>query len=319
MKNFSKLLVSLLLLTSSVTAFSQKNSLSNVDEYVQTLGSFDTLNMGTISAIVTRKFSTNLEKSRAIFCWIANNITFDLKAAKNNNNEKSTSDIILKTRKANSMGYATLFQDMCSVAKIRCLTVDGYVKNNIEEIIEKPDEFNHTWAVIQLGQSPDTWFYVDPTWGSGYTDEKMKTYTKKYNPNYFFSDKTIFNFQHFPDNISWQLGLGAKDLKNFTSMPMVKSEALAVGLSSFTPANGILKTKLNKPVQFSIKIADTVTVEIVSLTIGNEKKKKTKTVDYKIDNGKISFSYKFEEEDECPVTVLINNQPVICYYAEITE
>ena len=81
---------------------------------------------------------------------------------------------------------------MCSVVKIRCLTVDGYAKYNSEEMGEKPDAFNHTWAVVQLGQSPETWFYVDPTWGSGYTDDKMKTYTKAFNDDYFFARPSYF-------------------------------------------------------------------------------------------------------------------------------
>ena len=71
--------------------------------------------------------------------------------------------------------------------------------------------------------------------------------------------------------------------------------------------------------QFSIKIADTVNVQITALAIGNDKKKKTKTVDYTFNGGTLSFSYKFEEEDTYPVTVLINNKPVLTYNAEVNE
>ncbi|MGG9970195.1 transglutaminase domain-containing protein [Ferruginibacter sp. SUN002] len=319
MKNFTKLLSVLFFTIIALQVSAQKKDFSAVDNYVKSLGSLDTLNMGTISYVITKKFPDNLDKVRAIFDWIAYNINFDLKAAKANNNDKSGSDIILKTRKATAAGYAALFQDMCSVVKIRCLTVDGWVKNNVEQIGEKPDEFNHTWAVVQLGQSPETWFYVDPTWGSGYTDEKMTTYTKSFNDNYFFANKTIFNFQHFPDNMAWQLGNGSKNIKEFINTPLVKETAYNVGLSSYAPDNGYIKTKSSKAVQFSIKISDTVNVQIVSLVIGPEKKKKTKTVDYTFTEGKILFSYKFDEEDTYPVTVLINNKPVLAYFAEVVE
>ena len=145
-----------LFLLSGIISFGQSASddFKVVDDYVKSLGTLDTLNMGTISYIVTKKFSRPKDKVRAIFDWIANNISFDLKAGKNNDNEKINTDLILKSRKANAAGYAALFQDMCSVVKIRCLTVDGYAKYNTEQINEKPDEFNHTWAVVQLGQSP---------------------------------------------------------------------------------------------------------------------------------------------------------------------
>jgi transglutaminase/protease-like cytokinesis protein 3 len=126
-----------------------------VDEYVKSLGTLDTLNMGTISYIVTKKFSDNSDKVRAIFDWITYNISLDCKSVRNGGNDKMVSDDVLKTRKANSNGYAALFQDMCSVVKIRCLTVDGYIKTTIEDINNMPDQFGimlilHLAAVIQM-------------------------------------------------------------------------------------------------------------------------------------------------------------------------
>lgn len=290
-----------------------------IDDYVKSLGALDTLNAGTISYVITKKFPDPKDKVRAIFDWIAYNISFDLKAGKNNDNEKANTDLILKSRKTNAAGYAALFQDMCSVQKIRCLTVDGYAKYNTEQINEKPDEFNHTWAVVQLGVSPDTWYYVDPTMGSGYTDDKMSVYTKAYNADYFFADRFIFNYQHFADNSAWQLGPGPKNESSFFSLPLVKSAAYEYKVSKFSPNNGLIKAKLNSPVSFSIKINTTADIEIVSLVIGTEKKKKTKTVDYSIVGGSIVFNYRFDQEDSYPVTVLINNKPVLGYLVEVNE
>lgn len=316
MKTIIVLLFSII--TIQASAQSHKD-FSAVDSYVKTLGSLDTLNMGTISSRVTKKFPDNLDKVRAIFDWIAYNISYDFKAARNNNNDKSSSDEILKSRKATSVGYAALFQDMCSVVKIRCLTVDGYTRNDVEQIGEKPDEFNHTWAVVQLGQSPESWFYVDPAWGSGYTDDKLTSFTRAFNDRYFFANNTVYNYQCFPDNIHWQLGTGPKALKEFINLPLVKPAAHDFDLKSFVPATGFIKTKSSKAVQFSIKIADTVDVQIAALAIGNDRKKKTKTVDYTFHGGTLAFSYKFEEEDTYPVTVLINNKPILTYNAEVIE
>ncbi len=309
----------LFLFCSNLKAQVYNSEFKIVDEYVKSLGSLDTLNMGTISYIVTKKFDDNRDKVRAIFDWIAYNIIFDLKASKMNGNEKINSDEVLKKRKANASGYAGLFQDMCSVVKIRCLTVDGYAKNTTEQINEIPDEFNHTWAVVQLGQSPESWYYVDPTWGSGYTDEKLSQFTKSFNDAYFFADKTIFNFQHFPDNIAWQLGNGAKNKKDFFALPLVKNQAYEFKVNNFVPLSGLIKATTKKPVAFSFKINSNQKIEIVALQIGNDKNKKIKTVDYTYTAGTVSFNFKFEEEDSYPVTVLINNLPVLGYFAEINE
>jgi len=309
------------LLLSAVGSSAQSSSeyYRDIDDYVTSLGPLDTMNMGTISFIVTKKFPDPKDKVRAIFDWIAYNISFDLKAGRNNDNEKTNTELVLKNRKANAAGYAALFQDMCSVVKIRCLTVDGYAKYNTEQITEKPDEFNHTWAVVQLGQSPETWYYVDPTWGSGYTDDKMTKFTKAYNDDYFFADKNIFNFQHFPDNDAWRLGPGPKSLSSFFSLPLVKSAAYEFRLGKFSPAGGVIKAKLNSPVSFNIKVSTNNPIEIVSLVIGEEKKKKTKTVDYTISAGSIVFNYKFDVEDTYPVTVMVNNKPILGYIAEVNE
>jgi transglutaminase/protease-like cytokinesis protein 3 len=290
-----------------------------VDEYVKSLGSLDTLNMGTISYIVTKKFPENKDKVRAIFDWIAYNISFDCKSSRNNGNEKNDPDYVLKSRKATASGYAALFQDMCSVAKIRCLTVDGYAKYTVEQIDNKPDEFNHTWIVVQLGQSPETWHYVDPTWGSGYTDDKMTVYTKSYNDAYFFADKKTFDAQHFADNKAWQLSGGSKSIKDFLSLPVVKHAAYEYGISSFAPTSGMIKAKTKVPVQFSYRINNNAVIDIVALQLGSDKKVRNKTVDYVIKNNTITFSYKFEEEDSYPVTILINGKPVLGYIVEVTE
>ena len=318
MKYFCTGLLALFLFAFSFQVDAQ-NDYSIVDNYVKSLGSLDTLNMGTISYTVTKKFADPKEKVRAIFDWIAYNINYDLKAGKNNDNEKTSTELVLKTRKATAVGFAGLFQDMCSVVKIRCLTVDGYAKFTTEQIIEKPDGLNHTWAVVQLGQSPDSWYYVDPTWASGYADDKMTKFTKAFNADYFFADKSIFNYQHFPDNSAWLIGEGTRSSSTFFSLPLVKSAAYEYKLGKFLPANGFIKTKLSKPVAFIIKLNTTIPIEIVSLEMGENKKKKTKTVDFTFSDGNLSFSHKFDMEDTYPVTVLVNNKPVLGYLVEVSE
>lgn len=317
-KSIKKYCFSFLLLISGYS-FSQNPRFKQVDDYVKSLGKLDSLNVGSISHILTKKFSDNTDKVRAIFDWIAYNISFDTKLYRSGGNDKMLSEDVLKTRKANAYGYATLFQDMCSVSKIRCLTVDGYVKNTTEDIGEKPDGFNHTWAVVQLGTTQEEWFYVDPAWGSGYLDEKMAVFTPAYNDAYFFSNKPVFNLQHFPDNTAWLLGPGTRDLKGFLSAPVVKSAAYEFGITRMEPEDGHIKTKTSRPVVFNIRVKPGSKVEIVSLVMGSGKKKETKTMDYTIQNSAVIFRYKFAEEDTYPINVLINNKVVLSYVVEAIE
>ena len=68
-----------------------------------------------------------------------------------------------------------------------------------------------------------------------------------------------------------------------------------------------------------IKLNTINTIDIVSLEMGENKKKKTKTVDFTFSDGNLSFSHKFDMEDTYPVTVLVNNKPVLGYLIEVSE
>src|SRR5260221_13431464 len=89
----------------SINSFAQSSKeYKLVDDYVKKLGSLDSMNMGTISSILTKNFSDKANKARAIFDWIAYNISYDCKAGRNNDNSKINSDDILKSRKATAFG-----------------------------------------------------------------------------------------------------------------------------------------------------------------------------------------------------------------------
>lgn len=319
MKTRLAFLLCCLIWQSNQCLLAQNKEYEPIDAAVKSMGKLDSLNMGSISYLITKKFSEPEQKVRAIFDWIAYNIAFDCKAARSSDDSKILSDEILKTRKATAKGYAALFQDMCSVVKIRCLTVDGYVKKTTEDINNKPDELNHTWAVVQLGNSPDAWYYVDPTYGSGYTDDKMTVFTPAFNDAYFFTDRALFNAQHFPDNPAWLLGGGGKTVKDFFAGPVMRNQAYKYGVTQFLPTNGLVKTKLKKDTPFSFKYKSQVPIEIVALQIGNDKKKQVKTADFKDTGNTISFNFRFEVDDTYPVTILINNEPVLSYQVEVSE
>ena len=314
----TKKVMALLFCSMAIHGFAQTKGkdFKAVDEFVKKTGSLDSLTMGTISEIVTKPFADKTEKVRAIFDWIAYNISYDCKSGRTGNTQKNSTDEVLLYRKAVGIGYATLFQDMCSSANIRCLTVDGYVKKNKEEINDPKTDINHSWAVVQLGQSPEDWFYVDPTWGSGYTDADIKNFTKAYNDAYFFADKHLFNLQHYPDNEAWKLGEAPKNRKDFYALPLIKAAVYEFDLKKFSPANGNIKVKTGKPQSFSFNLDGKTAIDKVSLLIGDNKKQKMKEVQFSIANGAVSFVHTFEEGDY-PVTILLNGKELLTYQIEV--
>ncbi len=289
-----------------------------IDEYVKKLGKLDTLTMGTISSIVTRPYTDKEEKVRAIYSWIAHNIEYDVKMARSGNISKNSPTEVLQYRKAVGIGFASLFQDMCSSADIRCLTADGYLKYSAEQIGESDVEINHSWAVVQLGKSPEQWYYVDVALASGNTDAAMKTFTPAFSPAYFFPDRKTFNWQHFPDNEAWKLGEAPKTKKDFYALPVIKTGAYEFELTKFSPAMGKIKTKSVAEVTFSLSFSNTSDINKVELVYGEAKKQQTKEVTFKSSSGSVSFSNMFKE-GEYPVMIKINGKEVIGYWLTAEE
>ncbi|MFN8244617.1 MAG: transglutaminase domain-containing protein [Ferruginibacter sp.] len=317
MKQFNHpgfLLLACLFAGLQVTAQTKGRDFSEVDRYVASLGPLDSMSMGSISSTLTEKFPDKIDKAHAIYYWITHNINFDVKAARASYMDETYSPAkVLKSRKTVSTGFASLFQDMCSSADIRCLTVDGFVRLNTEQIGERAPEKNHSWDVVQLGQSPDTWYYVDPTLGSGYPDAEMKNFTKQYNEGYFFTDKELFNLQHFPDNMAWHLGGGTRNRKEFFEFPLLYGFAFQAGLKSFSPKAGAIKTALNKTISFSYKFPPDAPVARITVITGEKKKLKSKDVNFSYSGGALSFDYKIEQEGDYPLRILIDDKEFMEY------
>lgn len=297
----------------------QQKNYNPVDSRVQQAGAMADKNLAVIAATLTGSFTSKEEKARAIYYWIANYIALDPKGVKTNDQKNSDPVKVIELRKATSLGISLLFQEMCSQANIRCLSVDGYVKNFPEEINDIPDEINHSWNVVQLGLSPEEWYYVDAAKGSGYLDKKRSVFTKKFTSGYFFANKILFNLDHYPDNKAWQLEDGPGSLKEFYALPVIEAGAYDLGLQKPKPSAGLLKLKTNATVQFSIPYKGNK-IDSIELVTGKEKKlNKPIPVDFKISDNTILFSYIFKTEAEYPLLIRVDGKEILSYLLEVNE
>lgn len=312
----------LLILLNINNSFAQNNTnrYTAVDAYTTKLGFLESLNVARIADTLTRKLVDKEQKARAIFFWIAHNISLDARAIKSNDQRKSAPEDVVKQRKATPLGFAKLFQEMSSQANIRCLVVDGYAKNNTENINNPADEINHSWNVVQLGQSPDQWFFVDAAKASGFNDKKFSNFTPDFTPNYFFAEKALFNLDHYPDNSAWQLGGGSKSLKDFYALPVIARGAYAIGLKKPIPVTGFIKTKIKNKVLFSFTCNKDIVIQNVSLMIGEGKKmQKPEPMNFTASNGLVNFSYQFKTDDNFPVKIIVDGKEMLQYMVEVTE
>ena len=300
-------------------AHAQSTPYKAVDDFVVKLGALDSQNVAQITEALTLKLDDKEQKARAIFFWIANNIALDPKAIKINDERKSLPEDVVKFRKATSLGFSKLFQEMSSLANIRCLAVDGYVKNSIDDLNNPADEINHSWNVIQLGPSPDRWYFVDVARASGTLDKKMTLFVKDFTSAYFFANKTLFNLDHYPDNGAWQLGGGPKSLKDFYNLPVFYNAAYLYNVRKPTPATGFIKTKTKAKTNFSIPFG-AAGASTVELAIGDgRKQQKPEAMNFNLSAGAIVFNYQFKTADTYPVRVIVDGKTVLEYMVEVSE
>lgn len=277
-------------------------------------------NVATIAREITISFTDKKDKARAIYYWISNNVALDPKAIKSNDQRNNDPVKVIELRKATALGFSLLLQEMCSQADIRCLSVDGYSKFFPEEINDPSDEINHSWNVVQLGQSPEEWYYVDAAKGSGFLDKKQASFTKKFTSEYFFADRILFNLDHYPDNSAWQLGTGPKSLKDFYALPVIAAAAYELGLQKPQPPGGLIKTKTKGSVSFSFPFTGTKNISAIELIIGDEKKQpKPVPMNFSTSGGIISFTYQFKTEDEFPLKITADGRELLAYKMEVSE
>ncbi|RYG35395.1 MAG: hypothetical protein EOO01_31525 [Chitinophagaceae bacterium] len=312
----------LLLITCLLPAFqiSFAQDYSSVDKYAGEVGKLDSLNVAQISDTLTRKFADKEQKARAIFYWVANNIEPDLRASKSNDNKKILPEQVVLSRKTTPLGFATLVQEMMSRANIRCLTVDGFIKRNSGDIGNAPDEPNHAWNVVQLGQSADQWYYLDAFLASGSIDTRYTRFIKKFTGEYFFTDRAVFNLQHYPDNSAWLFGPGPKSVKEFFNQPVLYSSGAALGIEQIDPTTGTIKTKARNPVSFSFRINGKTEPQQVYMVTGDERKPDAPVpVRFTYSGGTLSFSHQFKRDDEYPARIVVDGNVVLEYLAIVQE
>lgn len=315
-----KIVFAVVLSAITLCSFAQQSKYKNVDEAVEKLGPLNNFNVAVIADTITEKFADNEQKARAIYYWIANNIQLDPKGTRQNDDKNILPEKVIALRKATPLGFSLLVQEMCSAANIRCLSVDGYVKNYAAEINEAADEKNYSWNVIQLGQSPETWYYVDAARASGYLDKKSTVFTKQFTSEYFFADRKLFNLAYYPDNGAWQLGGGVKSVKDYYALPVFNNFSFALGLGKPMPTTGYIKTSLKKPVVFTFPVNSDVDIKNISLIIGDEKKQsKPEAMNFDNSGGKVTFTYQFKKEDTFPLRIVADGKDILQYMVEVTE
>ena len=245
--------VTVLLAVASLSGTGQQNrsaDFKKVDEFAVTAPAEVTTSMDELARWLTKPFTTDEEKARAIYRWITENITYDIDSYFSGNLTGGDAQSAMKKRKAVCEGYSGLFESMAHSSGLEVVKISGYAKGYRysigKGISTKPD---HAWNAIKINGE---WKLMDCTWGAGYVGEDKK-YHRRFSPYYFFAPPEEFIYAHLPVDERWQLLPHPISKEEFAQLVYLRPKFFSLGLrvidrpQSTIQANGEVTAKLFAP------------------------------------------------------------------------
>lgn len=290
-------------------------------------------NLPLLAHQLTFKLDTDVEKFRAIYIWVCNNIRGDINQHNivsrkrnkykndsigylkwNNDYKKKAFKTLLKHKKTMCTGYAYLIKELCFLANIESEIIDGYgrtVNSNIFSL----EMANHSWNAVKLNNK---WYLCDATWSSGYSLNNS-IFIKNYNDGYFLTDPMSFAKNHVPLDKKWFLDNTLEDTE-FVAAPLVYGETFKHQIIPVSPVKMNTETTTNNEVSFSFRTLNSISEDRINLIQYSGNNEKTFEIyDLKNEDGFISFKYKFERKGTYDVHLKIDNDIVASYTIHVSR
>ncbi|MDH7913098.1 transglutaminase domain-containing protein [Winogradskyella sp. SYSU M77433] len=290
-------------------------------------------NLPLLAHELTSKLETDVEKFRAIYRWVCENISGDYKQHNkvskklvdlkndslgyikwNDEFKKEAFKTLLKDKKTMCTGYAYLIKELCFIANIECKIIEGYARS-FETNVEKLEYVNHSWNVVKLNNK---WYLSDATWSSGYMLNGY-FFIKDYNDGYFLTEPILFAKNHFPVHEKWFLNDSL--IKNkFEAEPIVYGETFKHQIIPKTPKKLYTSIPKNEEVVFTFQSLEKIEDKDISLVQVLEKEQKAfKIYNLKNENGKVSFKYIFKHRGTYDVHLKIKSDIVASYSIKVLK
>jgi hypothetical protein len=129
----------------------------------------------TLSLALTKELTTDTEKFKALFSWVAHNISYNYGAYFSPGGTYSNVQSILRHRSAICVGYAELMDSLCTYAGIPNVSVYGYAKDHLSDVHDSLYIDNHAWNAVKLDGE---WYVYDATWTNGVPEYTLNRWNR---------------------------------------------------------------------------------------------------------------------------------------------
>ncbi|NDK55827.1 transglutaminase domain-containing protein [Pontibacter fetidus] len=177
--------------------------LKELDQFAFSTDVRYTKDVKTLAAYLNKGATSDYERARIIFAWVAKNIRYNDYGYNSGNFGNTSVEAVLETRLSVCDGYARLYKALGEQMGLKVEKVSGYAKGYSYAPGKKFTQTNHAWNSVYLN---GRWRLVDATWGSGAAEMVNGKLKSKfdYTPYWFDTDPYAFLFSHLPKSPEWQ-------------------------------------------------------------------------------------------------------------------
>jgi hypothetical protein len=289
----------------------------------------------SLSDKLTQPFCADVDKFRAIYRWVCDNIGNDYglyarnKAGRERLRDKPEAlgqwnqklnpqffQKLLRERKTVCTGYAYLVRELAFHAGLSCKIIDGYGRT-VGSNIGGPGIANHSWNAVQLDNQ---WYLCDATWSSGAVDPVRGTFVKQFSEAYFLPPPALFARNHYPLDTAWLLVAEKPTLPEFLNGPLVYKSLLTYRVLPISP--GTFRVEAVKGQKRTFRLGQESSPNPGQLVLRIERGTTATTAHpetYRDASGWTSFDYVFTRKGTFLVHLLINDQYALTYSVRVSN
>jgi transglutaminase-like putative cysteine protease len=200
------------------------NKYRKIDKHARAAPSSAEASVPTLASYLAEGTSNDLEKARAIYVWLTDNVKYDDRGFNTGDYGDLSPEGVLKSRSGVCSGYAQLYEALGNEMGLEIANVSGYSKGYGYTPGEAM-EISHAWTAITIGGKVHLF---DATWGAGYGETvngKLKS-SKKYTDVWFDTDPYVFFFSHYPEKIKYQGLSESVPINVFEKLPECSASAI---------------------------------------------------------------------------------------------
>jgi transglutaminase/protease-like cytokinesis protein 3 len=230
----------------------------------------ETITPAVLAQQLTLTCSTDLQKVRAIFYWVTENISYRTGPTRGRKKtapvlfeeandtaalkplDERVAETVLENRVAVCDGYARLFKTLCSYSGIQAEVIHGYARTEATKRIQRFRP-NHSWNAVLIDS---VWQLLDVTWASGYISWHGNEFIRHLDEQYFLSTPDKFILEHYPDDMRWTLMADPPLMPEFRHSPFKQKSFSKYQITSYSPEKGVIEVSLGDTVLIELETAN---------------------------------------------------------------